>query len=165
MWLRYYMDVHVPAAISEALRRRGIDVLTSQQDGTREATDEVLLERAAELDRVLYSQDRDMLRIAHARQAACEPFPGLVFSHQRGTSSCRVIWSVDETSRLCPRAPWELDQRALGGKNRQCGTAPCKNEMSTRWMAEGRREGTASVRSHHTYVGVLESGPPLAPKD
>ena len=70
MWLRYYMDVHVPAAISEALRRRGIDVLTSQEDGTREATDEVLLERDAELDRVLYSRDHDMVRIAHARQAA-----------------------------------------------------------------------------------------------
>ena len=40
---RLYMDVHIPAAITEGLRRRGIDVLTSQDDGTREAADEVLL--------------------------------------------------------------------------------------------------------------------------
>jgi len=43
MALRFYMDMHVPAAITQGLRRRGIDVLTSQEDGTREADDEVLL--------------------------------------------------------------------------------------------------------------------------
>jgi hypothetical protein len=43
------MDVHVPAAITHELRRRGIDVLTSQEDGTRESTDELLLLRAAQL--------------------------------------------------------------------------------------------------------------------
>jgi uncharacterized protein (DUF433 family) len=32
LMLRLYMDVHVPAPISESLRRRGIDVLTSQED-------------------------------------------------------------------------------------------------------------------------------------
>ena len=36
MTLRYYMDVHVPSVITESLWRRGIDVLTSQEDGTRE---------------------------------------------------------------------------------------------------------------------------------
>ncbi|MBM4094929.1 MAG: hypothetical protein FJ276_36790 [Planctomycetes bacterium] len=109
MWLRYYMDVHVPAAISEALRRSGIDVLTSQEDGTREATDEVLLERAAELDRVLYSQDRDMLRIAYARQAARETFPGLVFSHQRGTSIGQLIDELELIAK-CVRADEVADQ-------------------------------------------------------
>ena len=48
MALSYYMDVHVPIAITEGLRRRGIDVLTSQEDGTREVDDETLLERASE---------------------------------------------------------------------------------------------------------------------
>lgn len=35
-----YMDVHVPSAVTEGLRRRGVDVLTSQEDGTRAADDE-----------------------------------------------------------------------------------------------------------------------------
>jgi predicted nuclease of predicted toxin-antitoxin system len=59
--IRFYMDVHVPAGITGALRRRGIDVLTSQEDGTREVADDALLERAGELDRVLVSQDTDLL--------------------------------------------------------------------------------------------------------
>jgi hypothetical protein len=28
------MDVHVPAAITEGLRRRNVDIVTSQEDGT-----------------------------------------------------------------------------------------------------------------------------------
>jgi hypothetical protein len=31
--LRLYMDVHVKAAITAGLRRRGIDVVTAQEDG------------------------------------------------------------------------------------------------------------------------------------
>lgn len=40
MSLRFYMDVHVPVVITQQLRRRGIDVLTSQEDGTRRASDD-----------------------------------------------------------------------------------------------------------------------------
>src|SRR5207302_1334872 len=31
--IRFYMDVHVPRAITEGLRLRGIDVVTAQEDG------------------------------------------------------------------------------------------------------------------------------------
>jgi len=34
--LAFYMDVHVPRAITSALRLRGIDVLTAQEDGSAE---------------------------------------------------------------------------------------------------------------------------------
>jgi hypothetical protein len=63
--IRYYMDVHVTATITDGLRQRGVDVLTSQEDGTREVPDEQLLARATELGRVLFSQDTELLRIAH----------------------------------------------------------------------------------------------------
>jgi hypothetical protein len=46
MALRLYMDVHVPAAITDGLTRRGTDVLTSQEDQSREFDDEKLLDRA-----------------------------------------------------------------------------------------------------------------------
>jgi predicted nuclease of predicted toxin-antitoxin system len=85
------MDVHIPVAITESLRRRGIDVLTSQEDRTHEATDEALLQRAVELGRVLFSQDRDLLRIAHQWQSLQEPFPGLVFARQKGMSIGQCI--------------------------------------------------------------------------
>jgi hypothetical protein len=44
-----YMDVHVPAAVTEGLLRRGVDVLASQEDGTQEVGDVALLRRATEL--------------------------------------------------------------------------------------------------------------------
>jgi hypothetical protein len=41
------MDVHVPQAITDQLRRRGVDVLTAIEDSSAELTDEALLERAS----------------------------------------------------------------------------------------------------------------------
>jgi hypothetical protein len=49
------MDVHIPAAITAGLRRRGMDVLTSQEDSTREVDDVSLLRRATGLGRLLLS--------------------------------------------------------------------------------------------------------------
>jgi hypothetical protein len=89
--LKIYMDVHIPAAITEGLRRRGIDVLTSQEDQTRRASDEQLLQQATVHDRLLFSQDQDLLRIAHHCQAIGQRFAGLVFAHQEGTSIGRCI--------------------------------------------------------------------------
>ena len=57
MAVALYMDVHVPLAITEQLRRRGIDVLTAIEDGSATLDDDVLLERALELGRVLFTQD------------------------------------------------------------------------------------------------------------
>jgi hypothetical protein len=43
-----YMDVHVPGAITEGLRLRGVEVLTSQVDGTSRLSDrEVELQEAS----------------------------------------------------------------------------------------------------------------------
>jgi hypothetical protein len=41
-----YMDVHVPTAVTEQLRRRGVDVLTAVDNGARQWSDTRLLERA-----------------------------------------------------------------------------------------------------------------------
>lgn len=95
MALPVYMDVHVPAAITFGLRRRGIDVLTSQDDGTRRATDEVLLKRATQLGRILLSQDTDLLAIAQAWQSTGHEFGGLFFAHQEGASIGRLIEDIE----------------------------------------------------------------------
>jgi hypothetical protein len=91
MGLRLYMDVHVPAAIAAGLRRRGIDVLTSQEDGTRRAGDDPLLERAQQLGRTFVTQDKDFLRIAAQQQAAGLEFNGLVFAPQDELAIGRYI--------------------------------------------------------------------------
>jgi predicted nuclease of predicted toxin-antitoxin system len=57
MAVSLYVDVHVPRAITDQLRRCGVDVLTAIEDGRAEATDEDLLELAYDLERVLFTQD------------------------------------------------------------------------------------------------------------
>ena len=101
MAIRFYMDVHVPAAITEGLRRRGVDVLTSQEDGTREFDDATLLERGAELGRVLFSQDQDLLKIAAAWQTAGRPFAGLIFAHQQATSVGQCVVDLELLAEYC----------------------------------------------------------------
>ena len=101
MALTFYMDVHIPAAITEGLRRRNIDVLMSQDDGTREADDDALLQRATELGRLLFSQDQDLLRIASQWQHDGRRFPGLVFSHQQGTSIGQCIEDLELLAQCC----------------------------------------------------------------
>lgn len=59
MSVQLYMDHHVPAAITQGLRSRGVDVLTSYEDGTAEFDDPPVLARATELGRVVFSQDAD----------------------------------------------------------------------------------------------------------
>lgn len=82
MAIRYYMDVHVPRAVTVALRLRGVDVLTAQEDGSARLSDPDLLDRATSLRRVLFSQDDDLLREAARRQAHGLDFAGVVYAHQ-----------------------------------------------------------------------------------
>ncbi|WP_148595232.1 DUF5615 family PIN-like protein [Aquisphaera giovannonii] len=84
MPLSLYMDVHVPLVVTETLRRYGLDVLTSQEDGTATEEDELLLERSVSLGRVLTTQDQDFLKIASTWQGQGRGFPGILFSPQRG---------------------------------------------------------------------------------
>jgi len=62
------MDVHVHAAITAGVRWRGIDGVTAQEDGATRLEDVLLLDRATALERVLFSQNDDLLAIARARQ-------------------------------------------------------------------------------------------------
>jgi predicted nuclease of predicted toxin-antitoxin system len=76
------MDVHIPAAITEGLRLRGVDVLTAQEDGGRRLSDDTLLDRSTALGRVLFTQDDDLLPEAAERQRHGAAFAGVVYAHQ-----------------------------------------------------------------------------------
>ena len=89
------MDHHVPAAITAELQRRGIDVLTAQEDGSGQLDDDLLLERARQLDRVLFSQDRDLLRIANERLGSGHDFNGLVYAHQLSITIGQAIRDLE----------------------------------------------------------------------
>lgn len=86
-----YMDVHVPAAITRALVLRGVDVLTAQLDGTTQLDDPKLLDRATALNRVLFSQDEDLLAEATRRHRSSQSFGGVIYAHQLGITIGRTI--------------------------------------------------------------------------
>ncbi len=77
-----YMDVHIPRVITNGLRLRDVDVVTSQEDETTTLADAKLLDRATELGRILYSQDDDLLADASYRLSKNIPFSGVIYSHQ-----------------------------------------------------------------------------------
>jgi len=62
--VRYYTDEHVSKAVVRALRRRGVNVLTTPEAGMLNAPDEDHLARAREEGRVIFTQDDDFLRLA-----------------------------------------------------------------------------------------------------
>jgi hypothetical protein len=80
MALTFYMDVHVPKAITAQLRLRGVKVITAQEDNADTLQDDGLLDRATFLGSVLVSFDDDLLAEAHRRQAEGVP----------STSCCRT---------------------------------------------------------------------------
>ena len=77
-----YMDHHVPKAITIGLRLRGIDILSAYEDGTDQLGDDLLLKRANELKRVLFTQDDDLLEEAAKCQREGSPFSGVIYGHQ-----------------------------------------------------------------------------------
>jgi hypothetical protein len=86
MAVALYMDVHVPAPITEQLRRRQVDVLTAIADGWGRRSDDELLQHALEIGRVLFTQDIRFRALGEEWQRQGRPFAGLLFGHQlRGT--------------------------------------------------------------------------------
>jgi predicted nuclease of predicted toxin-antitoxin system len=95
MTIAFYMDVHVHRAITSGLRLRGVDVLTAQEDGYRTADDDRLLDRATELQRVLFTQDEDLLTEAKYRQEEDIPFVGVIYAHQLYTTIGRCVQDLE----------------------------------------------------------------------
>jgi len=111
MTLAIYMDVHVPAAMTAGLRRRGIDVLTSQEDGTARSSDAELLERAGALGRVLFSQDDDLLRLAAEWQRQGRASSGVIYAHQWSAGIGRLVDDLEPILSCCTSA--ELANRVI----------------------------------------------------
>ena len=106
MPLGLYMDHHVPRAITDGLRMRGVDVLTAEEDGAAMLDDPALLDRATHLGRVLFSQDDDLLAEAARRQRRGEPFGGVVYAHQLRISVGPCIQELELLAKVV--APAEM---------------------------------------------------------
>jgi hypothetical protein len=82
MSIALYMDENVHRAVTNGLRLRGVDVLTVQEDKRIAFPDPKILDRATELQRVLFTQDDDFLTEANRRQVENIDFFGVIYGHK-----------------------------------------------------------------------------------
>lgn len=108
-----YMDAHVPGPATRGLRLRGVDVLTAQEDGADELLDPLLLDRAAELGRVLFTQDDDLLAEAARRQESGEPFAGVIYIHQRKLEVGRCVDDLELIANATEPEEWRARAQYL----------------------------------------------------
>ena len=95
MPLAFYMDHHVPRAITLGLRLRGVDVLTAYEDGASELDDAALLDRTSELGRVLFRRDDDLLAKAAKGQREEIPFHRIIYAHQLRVSIGKCVQDLE----------------------------------------------------------------------
>jgi len=106
MSVKLYTDVHVRRAVTYGLRLRGVDVLTAQEDGAAEFEDDALLDRANKLNRVLFSQDDDLLREANKRQQTGENFAGVIYAHQLNITVGRCTDDLELIAKATESGEW-----------------------------------------------------------
>lgn len=85
--IRFLMDVHVHRAITEGLRRRGVEVLTCQEAALSTFEDVDILLYASERNWTVFSQDTDFLQLCALGQITHK---GVVYSHKQNPIS-RII--------------------------------------------------------------------------
>jgi len=77
--IRFYLDEHVPTAVAQGLRRRGVGVMTVVDAGLRSADDKTQLGFATAENRVFVTRDSDFLRL-HSQGVS---HAGIVYSPRR----------------------------------------------------------------------------------
>ncbi len=93
--MRFQLDEHIPNAVAQALRQRGIDVLTAHEAGLLGRRDYELLAHAHAAGWVMVTHDADYLRLhsqgvdhtgiaycAHSSRTIGQIVEGLVLLHE-----------------------------------------------------------------------------------
>ncbi len=100
--IKFHLDEHVHSGVADGLRRRGMDVTTAAEAGLLGADDTRHIDFANGQCRVIFSSDRDFLRI-HDRGV---PHYGIVYCHQQSHSigetvrALELIWEVLDQSEM-----------------------------------------------------------------
>jgi hypothetical protein len=92
--LRTYADEHVLSAIVEALRRRGMDVITVQEHQGEGTDDAAVLEEALRESRVVLTNDADFLVLAARHAVRQEAFAPIFFWPQQRRRVGDVVRSI-----------------------------------------------------------------------
>ena len=76
--IKFYLDEHIPNAVTQGLRRRGVDVLTVQEAGRSGLSDFEQLTFAFNQQRMMITMDSDFLNLASqliAHAGIASPIP------------------------------------------------------------------------------------------
>ena len=84
--IRFYTDENVSGAVIRGLRRQSVDVVSAPDEGMLGRSDEEHLALAGSLGRVLFTHDRDFLRL----DSQGVPHTGIAYIHRRSSIS-RII--------------------------------------------------------------------------
>ncbi len=103
------MDVHVRWAVTAGLRRRGVHVVTAQEDGSATLDDGPLLDRATALGHILFSQDDDLLCEAAQRQRNGISFAGVVYAHPLRITDSKAIDDLELIAKVFD--PTDMENR------------------------------------------------------
>lgn len=103
--VRYQFDEHVSHAIADALRRDGIDVITTTDAGLLGMPDSVQLAHAHQDGRVLFTEDRDFLRL----NSRGVEHSGIVYCKQGSRTIGLIVASLTRLWR-------EVDAEAMIGR-------------------------------------------------
>lgn len=106
MSVSLYLDHNVPRAIRDQLRRRSVDVLTAQEDGATQLSDEDLLQRSTQLGRILFTQDIQFKALAEDWQGQGKAFAGLIYGHQSTAQIGRYVQNLELIAKASDPADW-----------------------------------------------------------
>lgn len=101
--LKGIADEHIVHALVNALRSRGMDLVTVQNLGRRGEDDPPLLDFAYQDERMLLTNDHDFLALAAERAARLEPFAPIVFWPQQSRTVGVLlpkIWQIATAQRF-----------------------------------------------------------------
>jgi hypothetical protein len=101
------MDVHVHAAVTEQLRRRGVDILTAQEDDTLALPDDQLLARSTALGRVLFTYDIRFKASAEDWQRLGKPFAGLLWGHPMRLTIGQIVIDLELIAKASDPSDWQ----------------------------------------------------------
>lgn len=106
MSIGLFMDVHIDAAITAQLRRRQVDVLTAQEDGSATLQDDLLLDRVSQLGRPLVTHDIRLKAMAEDWQRRGRPFLGVIFGHLMQVSIGRLVTDLELIAQATDPQDW-----------------------------------------------------------
>lgn len=106
--IRFHLDENCHGAIADGLRRHGVDVTTTPEAGLVQATDEAQIVYALSENRVVFTQDRDFLRL----HAANTPHLGIAYC-QKDTlgigeiiAGLVLVWEIYEPDEIVGRVEY-----------------------------------------------------------